>query len=151
MLVLGIALVLLFDIGLAAPSSGFHERCRSFDPTYYVENSTLNVREFVAAGSNLTFPDNVASCGRASQVVSVDLCRVALEIRTSSTSRITFEMWFPEEWSGRFLATGNGGLDGCKCEITSKRRLISVNVKIRHQVRRHCLWHSEWFRYCWGK
>ncbi|EMD58812.1 hypothetical protein COCSADRAFT_203908 [Bipolaris sorokiniana ND90Pr] len=113
MALLGIALVLLFDIGLAAPSSGFHERCRSFDPTYYVENSTLNVREFVAAGSNLTFPDNVASCGRASQVVSVDLCRVALEIRTSSTSRITFEMWFPEEWSGRFLATGNGGLDGC--------------------------------------
>lgn len=117
MLVLGFAPVFLFDIGFAAPSSGFHERCRSFDPTYYVKNSTLNVREFFTAGSNLTFPDNVASCGRASQVVAVDLCRVVLEIRTSSTSRITFEAWFPEKWSGRFLATGNGGLDGCECEL----------------------------------
>jgi hypothetical protein len=43
----------------------------------------------------------------------VDLCRVALNISTSGRSGVVFEGWLPEGWSGRFLATGNGGIDGC--------------------------------------
>ncbi|EOA90253.1 uncharacterized protein SETTUDRAFT_103261 [Exserohilum turcica Et28A] len=97
----------------ATSSDAFRERCLAFQPQEYSENATLNVLQHVAAGTNLTFPDNDASCNRASQVVSVDLCRIALEITTSPTSKITFEAWLPEDWSGRFLATGNGGVDGC--------------------------------------
>ena len=68
---------------------------------------------FVAAGTTLQFPDNDPSCARPNQTVSVDLCRIALNISTSSRSGVIFEGWFPENWAGRFLATGNGGIDGC--------------------------------------
>ncbi|KAI4960814.1 hypothetical protein J4E86_002439 [Alternaria arbusti] len=99
--------------GFAAASSAFEEKCLAFEPERYIRGATRNVLQHVPAGTNLTFPDNDATCGRASQVVSVDLCRMALEIKTTRTSKISFEAWFPEDWSGRFLATGNGGIDGC--------------------------------------
>jgi feruloyl esterase len=91
----------------------FQQRCLSFTPELYVENSTRQVLEYVAAGTNLTFPYNDPTCNRSSQVVSANLCRVALSIPTSTRSSITFEIWLPAIWSGRFLATGNGGVDGC--------------------------------------
>jgi feruloyl esterase len=116
---LSIALLSLPSIILAtSPSAAFREKCLAFKPHYHIQNSTLNVLEYVAAGSNVTFRDNSATCNRASQVVSVHICRIALEILTSETSRITFEAWFPEDWSGRFLATGNGGIDGCEYQIS---------------------------------
>ncbi|THU90663.1 tannase and feruloyl esterase [Dendrothele bispora CBS 962.96] len=34
-------------------------------------------------------------------------------IPTSERSNISFEAWFPRNWTGRFLSTGNGGLSGC--------------------------------------
>jgi hypothetical protein len=91
----------------------FQQSCLSFTPELYVENSTRQVLEYVPAGTNLTFPYNDPTCDRPNQVVSADLCRVALSIPTSTRSSITFEIWLPAIWSGRFLATGNGGLDGC--------------------------------------
>ncbi|CAJ2501743.1 Uu.00g045960.m01.CDS01 [Anthostomella pinea] len=91
----------------------FQERCLSFKPDIYVQNSTLNVLEYVPSATNLTFPDNDPTCARASQMAYADLCRVALSIPTSNRSSITFEMWLPESWEGRTLATGNGGIDGC--------------------------------------
>lgn len=93
----------------------FRERCLSFMPEAYVENSTRQVLEYVPAETNLTFPYNDPTCNRPNQVVSADLCRVALSIPTSKRSSITFELWLPAIWSGRFLATGNGGIDGCAC------------------------------------
>ena len=92
----------------------FEEKCLSFTPEIHVQNSTRHVLAYIAAGTNLTFPDNVPSCNRTSQVVARSLCRVALSIPTSKRSSVTFELWLPERWSGRFLATGNGGIDGCK-------------------------------------
>jgi hypothetical protein len=97
------------------PSSApFQHRCQSFTPAAHIYNSTREVVAFVPAGTNLTFPGNDPSCARPSQVVAVDLCRIALSIPTSKRSSITFELWLPEQWSGRFLGTGNGGIDGCK-------------------------------------
>ena len=97
-----------------SPSQSFQSQCESFQPQKHVYNSTLDVLEYVTAGTNVTFPDDVISCNRSSQVVAVDLCRVALSIPTSNRSSISFEAWFPANWTGRFLATGNGGVDGCK-------------------------------------
>ncbi|KAJ8110059.1 hypothetical protein OPT61_g6995 [Boeremia exigua] len=91
----------------------FEERCLAFRPEKLVPGATRNVLQYVAANTVLTFPDNVAACNRGSQAVTANLCRVALSIKTSKQSNITFEAWFPETWSGRFLATGNGGIDGC--------------------------------------
>jgi feruloyl esterase len=103
----------------AAVLTSFEDKCLSFRPEKYVEGATRNVLQFVTTGTTLTFPDNDATCNRASQAVSTDLCRIALSISTSKTSNISFEAWFPEDWSGRFLATGNGGIDGCKLKIHS--------------------------------
>lgn len=90
-------------------------RCLSLAPETHFFNSSLTVLEYVAAGTNLTFPENDPTCNRSSQVVPVDLCRVGLSIPPSNRSSISFEMWLPENWKGRFLASGNGGIDGCEC------------------------------------
>lgn len=101
----------------AAASATFEEKCLSFRPEKYVDGATRNVLQYVTAGTTLEFPDNDATCSRASQAVSSNLCRIALSIKTTETSNITFEAWFPENWSGRFLATGNGGIDGCELQV----------------------------------
>jgi feruloyl esterase len=91
----------------------FQTACLSFEPLNYVSNSTVNIHEFVTAGTTLQFPDSDPSCSTASQTVSDDICRIALNISTSDRSGIIFESWLPRDWTGRFLATGNGGIDGC--------------------------------------
>jgi feruloyl esterase len=93
--------------------SDFRTACSAFEPAKYVPNATVNAHDFVAAGTTLQLPGNDPSCARPNQTVSVDLCRVALNISTSSRSRVIFEGWLPARWTGRFLATGNGGIDGC--------------------------------------
>ena len=119
----GTALSLSFIVALAQLSDAsktFEKKCLSFKPENLVKGATRNVVEFVSAGTTLTFPDNDATCNRGSQAVSKDLCRVALEIKTSKQSSIAFEAWLPEDWSGRFLATGNGGIDGCEFLFASQ-------------------------------
>lgn len=108
------AFVISWFTSVVYAQSSFHDRCLAFNPEAHVYNSTRQVLAFVAAGTNLTFPDNDPTCNRTSQVVAVDLCRVALSIPTSKRSSIFFEIWLPEDWSSRFLATGNGGIDGCE-------------------------------------
>jgi len=93
--------------------SNFRIACSSFKPTDYIPNATVTVQEFVEARTNIFFPGNDPSCARPNQTVSVDLCRIALNISTSSRSSVIFEGWLPEHWTGRFLSTGNGGIDGC--------------------------------------
>lgn len=36
-----------------------------------------------------------------------------MNVTTSSSSSIILEAWLPSQWNGRFLSTGNGGLNGC--------------------------------------
>ncbi|KAH9211422.1 putative feruloyl esterase [Leptodontidium sp. 2 PMI_412] len=79
-------------------------------------NTTVNFVEYLPAGTNISLSQdyNLASCGYVSQVISVDLCRVAMEVKTSNRSAISLEAWLPgQDWTGRFLSTGNGGLGGC--------------------------------------
>jgi feruloyl esterase len=45
--------------------------------------------------------------------VDVSLCRLALHVETSNASGMVLEAWLPQNWTGRFLSTGNGGLSGC--------------------------------------
>ncbi|KAK9417782.1 putative DNA polymerase V [Seiridium unicorne] len=108
---LGLALATLAVVALATET--FESQCLAFKPETNIWNSTRTQLQYVPAGTNLTFPDDDATCNRNSQVVSVDLCRIALSIPTSNRSSITLELWLPETWTGRTLATGNGGIDGC--------------------------------------
>ena len=95
----------------------FRDRCLSFQPEAYIFNSSRHVLDYVTAGTNLNLSDNDPTCSRSNQKVAVDLCRVGLSIPTSNRSSIAFELWLPEDWSGRFLATGNGGIDGCEFSL----------------------------------
>ena len=131
----------------AVAQASFQEQCLSFKPETYVYNSTREVLEFVPAGTNLSFPDNDPSCARPNQVVSVDLCRVALSIPTSNRSSFTYEHWLPQSWTGRFLSTGNGGIDGCQLSPRNAVRPAMINGLIhsyRHQVRGHRIRHAIW-------
>ncbi|ORY11693.1 ferulic acid esterase [Clohesyomyces aquaticus] len=49
----------------------------------------------------------------AAPPLPVNICRLALNVTTSNSSSTLVETWLPEKWSGRFLATGTGGLSGC--------------------------------------
>jgi hypothetical protein len=97
----------------ATASSDFQQQCLTFKPHQLIPGASLHILSYVPANTTLTFPDNDASCNRKAQLVSVDICRMALSIKTSPHSNIIFEAWLPETWTGRFLATGNGGIDGC--------------------------------------
>lgn len=79
-----------------------------------IPETRVNMVEFVQAGTILSFPNSHPTCSRLSQLVSVDICRVALEVQTSNSSGITLAAWLPQNYAGRFLSTGNGGLGGCK-------------------------------------
>lgn len=97
----------------ATASASASPECLSFEPQKFV-SSTLARLEHVPADTTLQL-DSVPSCNRRSQAVKTDICRVALQIATSSRSAISLELWLPTRWSGRLLATGNGGVDGCEC------------------------------------
>jgi hypothetical protein len=119
----GLALVALASLSLQVAAHGananasanaFQQHCLSFAPEKLIWNSTRTHLEYVANGTTLEFPDNVASCARPQQLVSADLCRIALSIPTSQRSSIALELWLPEQWSqARYVSTGNGGIDGC--------------------------------------
>ncbi|KAJ3711220.1 Tannase/feruloyl esterase [Lentinula raphanica] len=105
------------QISFAAPFAQFEAGCDNLasQVANSVDNTTVFFAEIVPAGTNLTFPDQDSSCDStfSSQVVFVDICRVALNVSTSTESGISMEAWLPKNWTGRFLSTGNGGLGGC--------------------------------------
>jgi hypothetical protein len=86
-------------------TAAFEERCRSLPNFLNIPNTNLT--------TTLKFPNADPSCGRDTQNVTVDLCRVITQVATSARSGIRMEAWLPVDWSGRCLSTGNGGLGGC--------------------------------------
>lgn len=94
----------------------FEEQCLTTKPEDAgIVNATITQHAFVAANTTISLVDNDATCAQASQAITVDLCRMAMNITTSDTSSVIVEIWLPEAWNGRLVTTGNGGLAGCKC------------------------------------
>jgi feruloyl esterase len=62
--------------------------CQKLGASLAIENVIVNFAEHVPAGTNLTFTQeyNLSTCGLPSQVVSNDLCRVAMYVATSYRS-----------------------------------------------------------------
>ncbi|KAK4555283.1 Belongs to the tannase [Recurvomyces mirabilis] len=89
--------------------------CANIDHNFHYANTTVNFATHIPAGTNVTLPSagTVAQCATPYQVAPVDLCRIAMLVKTSPISNITLEAWLPTNWTGRFLSTGNGGLGGC--------------------------------------
>ncbi|KAK4115540.1 tannase and feruloyl esterase [Canariomyces notabilis] len=103
----------LFSSLAVAAQCGFQQQCSKLASKLKIENATVWFAEYVAAGTNLSFPDAHPTCSPGPLTVGVDFCRVALYVATSSRSGISMEAWLPRNWTGRFLSTGNGGLNGC--------------------------------------
>ncbi|OBT76824.1 hypothetical protein VF21_04486 [Pseudogymnoascus sp. 05NY08] len=72
--------------------------CQKLGASLSIKNVKVNFAEYLPAGTNITLTQayNLSSCGYTSQVVSNDLCRVAMHVATSYRS-----------------GTGNGGVSGC--------------------------------------
>lgn len=108
--------ILLSALGLGSSvlaADQFQTQCENFRDKINLPNVKVNLASYVSGGTNLSLAENVDTCDQ-SQVVSSDVCRVAMAVTTSDTSQITLEAWFPREYNGRFLSTGNGGLAGCE-------------------------------------
>lgn len=95
------------------PSDDFKAKCASFGSKFTVDGGNVYFSQFVPAGTNLSLPDNDPSCTQPFVVVPKDICRVSLSVATSKRSGLNMETWLPSNWTGRFLSTGNGGLNGC--------------------------------------
>lgn len=114
----GRLLLPILTLGSAALAQDqFQSRCESFAAKVDIPNVKVNLVNYVAGGTNVSLADNVQSCDPKSQAVSGDICRVAMAVATSNASEITLEAWFPRDYTGRFLSTGNGGLGGCGFEL----------------------------------
>ncbi|KAF3909952.1 Tannase [Dactylellina cionopaga] len=110
----------IFGSGAAATQySNFERQCsqlaRTFRPD---ENTAVLLSEFVPKGANFTNPDNHPTCQKSTPYATVlaDMCRLRLNLTTSTTSSVLVEAWLPVDWNEkgrRFLMTGNGGLGGC--------------------------------------
>ena len=108
---------------LSNNSSDFQSSCETLSNLTTVDASDVTVLRsgYVAAGSllNLTAEGRNESCAAwDAPVLPASVCRLVLQVPTSNSSSVQMEIWLPEEWSGRFLSTGNGGLAGCKIHYT---------------------------------
>lgn len=95
--------------------SGLEAACDKDRISIDLPDVEVNLVQSIEAGTNLSLPmgHGLDSCGKTNQVISVDICRVTMNVATSNQSEIFLEAWLPANWTGRFLSTGNGALAGC--------------------------------------
>ncbi|KAK7046620.1 carboxylic ester hydrolase [Favolaschia claudopus] len=74
-----------------------------------IENTTILDVSYAPAGSQVS---TLGICADIANV-TVSVCRVQFLTNTSESSVVYGEAWLPDEWYGRFLGLGNGGLNGC--------------------------------------
>lgn len=98
-------------LGLA--EAGSHRACSK--ASFHIEDATSIAVSHHAKGEVLALPNTVESCGGQTYKVNItsDVCRVIVNVSTSATSTVRLDAWLPDEWNGRFLATGTGGEGGC--------------------------------------
>ncbi|KAH7099964.1 Tannase/feruloyl esterase [Auriculariales sp. MPI-PUGE-AT-0066] len=75
----------------------------SLSASFLVQGSPIAVSEVCATAWPLPDPF----------VTSANLCHVTLSINTTESSTTVLEMFLPEKWNQRLLATGTGGFGGC--------------------------------------
>lgn len=88
------------------------EACRSLSSAFDVQafNTTILDSTYFDTASEV----KALGVCQSTTNIGAGTCRVQLVVNTSAVSAITAEAWLPANWSGRFLAIGNGGLDGCE-------------------------------------
>ncbi len=89
------------------------DRCSKFHAWYRSPNTTLVASQYHDEASILQLTGQAKSCGTDNTTITAPLCRIALSVRTSPSSETFFDAWLPDDWNGRFLGTGTGGIGGC--------------------------------------
>jgi hypothetical protein len=107
-------LISLLGLGIYVTSASAADRdhksaCTQLAQSLKLQNTTILSVSYVEANSIVS---TAGSC-QSNATVSSGLCRVYAQVNTSSTSRTKFEMWLPDEYYGRFITVGNGGINGC--------------------------------------
>jgi feruloyl esterase len=112
-------LLSLPSVRLLVAADAFQDSCQNFQLLVEHGNATTQFTEFVPQNKTVELKYRDVTCGGPgmSAPVGQDLCRVALSVRTSNQSGIEMEAWLPRNWNGRFMATGNGGIGGCKLSL----------------------------------
>lgn len=112
LLAIGVAVFLGAAPGTASDAD-LKKACADLAQKLDIDNATVTSAEFLAAGTKIDLPGLDSSCGPPSTESPADVCRVGITLATSARSTTLMEAWLPLNWTGRYLATGNGGIGGC--------------------------------------
>jgi feruloyl esterase len=122
---LGFALPLLLQLNIAFASAYPRTlnnadikdpslRCRALlSHTGFGRTTIVNATYYPKAAPVDGLPQSQCLLENKPTNVTVPLCRVSFVVNTTDSSQVKAEAWLPDEWYGRFLAAGNGGLNGC--------------------------------------
>lgn len=100
---------------LSVPSIHDHAvACEALYSKLAIDNTTILRATYHSTPTTLNDTVQGRGCFESVTEVSVPLCRVEFKITTSPDSELRAEAWLPDEWYGRFMGLGNGGLGGCE-------------------------------------
>src|SRR5690606_29463726 len=89
------------------------QSCSDFAAAFEGPDNVVTLSsEFLQGGTTLTVPGLHPSCPPSTRIEN-DLCRVVFNVTTSPTSDVIMEVFLHKKYDRRFLATGNGGINGC--------------------------------------
>lgn len=112
---------LTLNAWLSVALFAFHARaynshhCSTIASSLSISNATIISVSYRSLGSAISLPGTVESCGGPDlhANITANLCRFVIDATTSASSSVHIEAWLPDDWNGRFMATGNGGEGGC--------------------------------------
>ena len=101
--------IFFVSLGLNSASSNAFECSASAFAAILPANATVSYAVSVAANGSFAepspeFPTNDTGLP--------ELCAVAVNVISSSSSSFNFGLFLPQQWNSRFLASGNGGFGG---------------------------------------
>ncbi|KAI0775268.1 feruloyl esterase-like protein [Trametes elegans] len=110
MVLLSTLALLGLTLGVGA-SAGSRSACTSFAPRGLSRIVSLSATTHYAANTNVNISNTYSSIDVSNLP---GFCRVELAITTNATagSKALTEVWLPDDWNGRVLTVGNGGLAG---------------------------------------
>ncbi|KAI1846247.1 hypothetical protein JX266_007772 [Neoarthrinium moseri] len=98
---------------LSLASAAGPEGCSTAAARFDIANTTIAYVSYHKAGEVIDLPGTSDTCYGFTTNITANLCRVVLDTATSDSSSVHFEAWLPDDWNGRFVGTGGGGLGGC--------------------------------------
>jgi feruloyl esterase len=109
----------LLATALSIPSSSFQSKCAALASSIELDQPfTINVAQYLPANATIDYKAeglNETCSDAVAYPIPIGVCRLNLRVETTERSEVYMEVWLPENWEGRLLTTGNGGLAGCTC------------------------------------